>query len=128
MDRLMSDLWRNAPLGSAAARGVFPALNVWEADEGLWVEAELPGVREEDLEIAVLGDQLTIRGERKSNMTEGAAQHRRERGVGTFRRVVQLPVAVDADRIEASLSAGVLTIHLPKAEAAKPRKIEVNTK
>lgn len=110
----------------AAARGQrFPAVNVWEDEEKLYAEAEVPGLRMEDLEILVQGNELTLKGERKFREQEGVAFHRRERGTGSFCGVVALPVAVDVEKVEAVLENGVLTVRLPKATSARPRKIEV---
>jgi HSP20 family protein len=106
----------------------FPAINVWDEGENLVAEAELPGLAEDALEISVIGSELTIKGERKPVAEEGASYHRRERGTGSFTRVLRLPVEVNADRVTATLRDGVLNIQLPKAESAKPRKIEVQSK
>ena len=104
----------------------FPALNVCEEEEAFRVEAELPGVAMNDLEIYVGGqNQLTIKGERKAAPPEKAAQHRQERHFGRFVRTLTLPSPVDQDKVEARLDNGILTIVLPKHERAKPRKIEV---
>lgn len=103
----------------------FPALNVWEEKEDVFVEAEIPGLAIEDLQIHVKGDELSIAGERKARVKEGVGVHRQERGVGAFRRVIRLPVEIDAEKVDAQLKYGVLTLRLPKAEAAKPRKIEI---
>jgi HSP20 family protein len=131
-DRMFSDvfadLFGGRPLFDLRPRcwgRSFPAVNVWEDDEKLYAEAEVPGLKMEDLEILVKGDELTIEGERKGVEQEGVAYHRRERGTGSFCSVVQLPVDVDVDRVEANLENGVLTITMPKAESARPRKIEV---
>lgn len=112
---------------SPAVRGTrsYPALNVWETDIELFAEAEVPGLKMEDLEVLVEGAELTIRGQRTPTETSGNV-HRRERGVGRFSRTVQLPVEINADKVQAVLRDGVLTITLPKAERAKPRKIEVH--
>ncbi len=111
-----------AGFGSAT---VFPALNIWEDSDALYAEAEIPGVAPEDLEVYAVGDELTIRGTRKPREGENVAYHRRERGTGEFTRVVTLPVNVDADKVKAALKDGVLTVTLPKAEEAKPRRITV---
>ncbi len=103
----------------------FPALNIWEDEHNVRVEAELSGLKLEDLDISVVGNELTIKGERKARQPEDVVYHRRERGTGAFSRVLRLPVDIDANRVEASLKNGVLTITLPKAEAAKPRKIQI---
>ncbi len=104
----------------------FPARNLWEEDDSLRVEAELPGLSLEDLEIFVTGtDQLTIKGERKANPPSQGAQHRQEREFGSFVRVLTLPVPVDATQVEARLENGVLRLKLPKHALAKPLKIAV---
>ncbi len=104
----------------------FPALNAWEDAENFYVEAELPGLALEDLEISLSdADALTIKGQRKEPTLETGSWHRRERAFGAFERTLTLPGAVDAENVEASLKLGVLTIKLPKAPELKPRKIEV---
>ncbi|REK10825.1 MAG: Hsp20/alpha crystallin family protein [Planctomycetota bacterium] len=128
MDRLVSDFF--SPAGAAAAWGgpapSFPALNVWEEDDVLYAEAEVPGLKSEDLEISVIAGDLTLRGRRGGEAPEGTAYHRQERGTGEFNRVLRLPIEVDADQVEATLNDGVLLVKLPKAESAKPRKIKVS--
>jgi HSP20 family protein len=113
-------LWRRRLSGRS-----FPAVNVWEKDETLFAEAEVPGLKMEDLDISVTSDQLSIKGERMQEEQEGVTYHRRERGAGSFCGVVHLPVEVDVEKVEARLEGGVLTVALPKAARAKPRKIEV---
>ena len=104
----------------------FPAVNVREEDEALHVEAELPGMNLEEVEIFVTGNtQLTIKGERKAPTVDKGTQHRQERSFGKFVRTLTLPFPVDADKVEARLENGILNIHLPKHEAARPRKIAV---
>jgi HSP20 family protein len=112
--------------GWSALAASFPALNVWEDEANLFVEAELPGMELSDLEIYVTGgNQLTIKGERRQPNYEKSVWHRQERGFGTFVRTVTLPAAVDSEKVEARFQDGVLIVTLPKAEAAKPRKIAV---
>jgi HSP20 family protein len=109
--------------GFAAA---YPALNVWEDADAVFVEAELPGLQLNDLEIYVTGgNQLTIKGERKQLTPEKGVWHRQERGFGKFVRTLTLPFPVDADKVDARFENGVLLIKLAKHEAAKPRKIAV---
>jgi HSP20 family protein len=104
----------------------FPALNIWQDEGHVYAEAELPGMELNDLEIYVTGgNQLTIKGERKQPKIAKGTWHRQERGLGSFARVVNLPVDVNADRVEARLTNGILNLTLPKSEAAKPRKITV---
>ncbi|MBW7905058.1 MAG: Hsp20/alpha crystallin family protein [Phycisphaerae bacterium] len=113
-----------APEFAPAAVRPYPAVNIYSAGDALLVEAEVPGVRREDLEILTTGNELTIKGRRPGD-DENLTFHRRERGVGEFTRVVTLPIDVDADKIEATLQDGVLTLRLPKAESARPRQITV---
>jgi HSP20 family protein len=129
LDRLMTGAF-NTPGVATAARMVtgrsFPAINVWEEGDNFFVEAEVPGLRSENLEITVVGDELTLKGERAADERAESTYHRRERGAGSFSRSVKLPSEVNPERVEAALNDGVLLLTLPKAEAAKPRKIKVN--
>lgn len=122
MDRLFGRF--GATQGSSQTS--YPALNTWEDDDNLMVEAELPGYSMEDLELFVSGgNQLAIRGERnRPEMGEGV-WHREERSFGSFSRLVELPYPVDADHVDAEMDSGVLRITMPKAEEAKPRRISV---
>jgi HSP20 family protein len=128
LDRLFDGFAEGFPsldtFGTFGAR-TFPAVNVWEDGATLYAEAEIPGLAMDQVDVSVLGDELTIKGERKDVGSKSVTHHRRERGVGSFVRVLRLPVEVDADKVEATLRDGVLTISLPKAQAALPRKIEV---
>ena len=101
----------------------FPPLNLWEENDFLYVEAEVPGLKMDQLEIFVKDGELTLHGKRGD--AQQREYHRRERGQGAFQRVVKLPFEIDPEKVEATLVDGVLNIKLPKAEAAKPRKIEV---
>ncbi len=122
MSHLLESLGSTWP--SLAA--TFPALNVWQENDKIDVEAELPGMELNDLEIYVTGgDQLTISGDRKPPQIENATWHRQERAFGRFTRVLGLPVPVDADQVDARLVDGILTIALPKSAAAQPKKIPV---
>jgi HSP20 family protein len=105
---------------------VYPPLNLWEDDNNLYVEAELPELELTDLEIFVNGDnQLSIKGERKQPERENGTWHRQERGHGSFSRAGELPQYVDSDKVTAEFKHGVLTITLPKRKEAKARRIEV---
>lgn len=104
----------------------FPALNVWEEGKHFVAEAELPGLSLEDIELNVVGNELHLKG-RRQPPEEKWTYHRRERGAGAFSRVLTLPVDIDADKVEATLKHGVLTITLPKAPEALARKIAIKT-
>jgi HSP20 family protein len=113
-------------LGALAARSAaVPAFNLWDDGESFHAEAELAGLRIEDLDLAVAGSELRIRGKRQTPSGKDWVVHRRERPSGEFSRTITFPAEIDADRVEASLKDGVLSITLPKAPTAKPRKIEV---
>ncbi len=103
----------------------FPAMNISEDDTNIYAEIELPGLKMEDIEVSVLGDQLAVKGTIQSEQHESVDFHRRERRYGSFSRVVQLPVEIDADKVKAELRNGVLTVTMPRAASVCPRKIEV---
>ena len=104
----------------------YPPVNAWEDDNAFYVEAELPGLSQEDLEITLPdASTLSIKGTRKEPSLEGAKWQRRERAFGSFERTIGLPGAVDTENVEATCKLGVLTIKLPKAPELRPRKIEV---
>jgi HSP20 family protein len=110
----------------AAGRGVpFPAVNLYEADDGFVLTAELPGVRGEDLGISIEGTRVTLRGERKIEYDEKANLHRCERQSGVFRRAFELPAPGDPDKAEARYRNGVLMLRIPKARSHRPRQIDV---
>jgi HSP20 family protein len=130
--RLLPGLWANFDrlfdnFGAELTRPVtaFPSVNVWEDSDAFHLEAEVPGLKQEDVNVAVTQrNVLTLSGERKAEDGEGR-WHRRERGFGRFQRVLRLPAPVDADKVEAKLENGVLRLTLPKHEDAKPRRIAV---
>jgi HSP20 family protein len=106
--------------------GVFPLMNVTEGNDNYYVRAELPGLRADELNISVTGDTISISGERKLPAEDKKARyHRREREAGKFSRIVSLPTQVDTDKVQARCADGILTVLLPKAEAAKPKQIAV---
>jgi len=124
MDRMLSTGYPSY-LRSAPS---FPALNIWSNEDELIITAEVPGINPEDLDLSVVGDNLTLKGERKAEeMDENARYHRQERGYGSFSRTVQLPFPVDIDKVDANFTNGVLEITMPRAEADKPRKIAVKS-
>ena len=106
--------------------GVFPLTNVTEDTNNYYVRAELPGVKRDDLDVSVTGEGLSISGERKLPAEKkDASYHRREREAGKFSRMLSLPGQVDTAKVDATCADGILTVVLPKAEAAKPRQISV---
>jgi HSP20 family protein len=106
--------------------GVYPLVNLSEDRDHIFVRAELPGVKAEDLEITIHDNSLILRGQRKIPTEEKQVNyHRRERESGFFRRVVSLPARMQSDKVEATCKDGILTIKLAKPEEVKPRKIQV---
>jgi HSP20 family protein len=105
--------------------GWSPALDLYQNNDNLVAVLELPGMRKEDFEISLHDGMLTISGERKSSSSNGDKAERTERYVGTFRRSITLPARVDANRVSATYRDGILTVTLPKAEEAKPKRIEI---
>lgn len=124
MDRLFTDFFPNLSASAANSRG-YPALNVWEDADHVYCEAEVPDLKQDQLDVSLVGNQLSIRGNRAEPSVDGGTYHRRERNLRSFERTLRLPVDVDGDQVQASLADGVLLITLPKAKAARPRKIAV---
>lgn len=132
MSRLQDELLRstfvprNGTSGANGTRAAFaPAVDVFEDGEAFVVQAELPGMTLEDVNVGVENDLLTLAGERKSEREDGHAI--RERWYGAFSRSFKLPRTVDVEKIDATLKDGVLTVRLPKRESVKPRRIEVKS-
>ena len=110
---------------STFSRGLFPAINLFEKEDGIVLKAELPSVKKEDINIELEGDALTISGERKGEPEHDVVYHRKERTNGTFRRKIKLPYRVDSERVMASLENGVLTVELEKDARDRARKITI---
>lgn len=121
--------WAAMRPGRTAERDLFEArADVEETDSAYLVTVDLPGVRQEDVKVEVIGDALTISGQRKREDRNDAGGTRRvERSYGGFERSFSLPPSTDASKIEAHLEHGVLRVAIPKAEATKPRSIEVQS-
>jgi HSP20 family protein len=112
--------------GSATATAWAPALDISERKDAYLVTVELPGLKPEDLDITMEDGLLTIQGERQLTQESSEQQfHRVERRYGAFRRSITLPAHVMAEGIQASFEDGVLQILVPKAEEAKPKRIQV---
>ena len=103
-----------------------PPIDIYETQDAYRVVAELPGFGPDDVDVTVNEGQLSIRGERKFyDEVSEENFHRVERRFGAFQRIVSLPQQVQADKVEAAFDKGVLTVSIPKAEQAKPRRIEI---
>lgn len=120
-DRVFEEFFKS-PMGDDR-RLAYPPLNLSNDDDNIYVRAELPGVQIEDIELTLTDKTLVLKGER------GAPQgkyYRQERPSGVFHRVINISVPVDRDQVTASMTDGVLTVTLPKAEEVKPRSISID--
>ncbi|MCX8038345.1 MAG: Hsp20/alpha crystallin family protein [Candidatus Sumerlaeia bacterium] len=135
MDRLF-DRWLPRRMGSRAGEDFWfpsfiggdlePAVDIHEDDKEIVVTAELPGLKKDDFSVDLVGDRLTIRGEKKTEREERKrGAYYCERSYGSFSRTFVLPCEVQADKAEATYKDGVLTLRLPKTETAKPKQIAV---
>jgi len=112
--------------GDSTEASWVPPVDIFEDVDAIRIIAEVPGVKPEDVKISLENNVLTIRGSKQQVAQERTERmHRYERTYGTFERSFTLPATVDASNIKASYEQGVLTVTLPKAETAKPRRIEV---
>lgn len=130
MARQMSAL-SSAMLGKPAMQlfpsRVFPAVNITEDKDKYFVRAELPGIKADEIEVQVTGRNLTISGERKiQSEGENVKYHRREREAGRFSRVIGLPGEIEESGVDAKFVNGMLTVEIPKSEAARPKQITVH--
>lgn len=120
-----------APFERGPAGAFIPRVDVSETDREIKVSAELPGLDENDIDVSLTRDTLTIKGEKKEEKEEkGTDYYRMERSYGSFSRSIPLPVEVDTDKVEATFKKGVLHVTLPKTESAieKTKKIPVKAK
>lgn len=125
LQREMNHLFSNYQ-GHRAERE-FPLFNVWEDMNGLLLTTELPGVEPQDIEIVVVGDTLTLKGNKKEpEMGEKDSYFQRELFYGNFSRSVKLPYRVNPDKVEAKFNNGVLTVKLDRPEEEKPKKITIS--
>ena len=134
MERLFEDIfgrpffpiaWRRAP----ARRAWSPPLEAYEKEEEYVVKVELPGMKKEEIEVSVMEDTLTIKGERRvEEEVKEENYYLCERCYGSFERSITLPSSVDMAKVKASYENGILEIKLPKVPEVKPRKVEIAIK
>ena len=119
MNRLFSNVGQKSPQD-------YPAVNIWEKDGNAVVTAELPGIDPEKMDISVLGDTITLSGEAlQETLTRGDIYIRQERGIGKFKRNIQLPFQVNAQAVEARYEKGILMVTLPRIKEDLPKKIKI---
>lgn len=127
MDRLMDEFF-TMPTTARSGWGL-PMIDLYQTDDDVVVKATMPGVNPEDLDIQVVGDTLTIRGEiKKEEDQKEKTYHIREHQYQSFSRSISLPVMVQADKANAEMKNGLLTLTLPKAEETKPKVISVKAR
>ncbi len=127
LQREMNQLFDSAFTNRLESHVDFPAINVWvKPGEGQVITAELPGIDQDELDLKINGDVLTITGKReKPKQDEDFNYHRQERTYGNFSRSIRLAFPVDSEKVEAEYQKGILKVWLPIAETEKPRKISV---
>lgn len=126
MNRMLDNAIEYSPLSWETSWNL--ALDVAESDDDYVVKASLPGIKPDDLEITFSENVLTIKGKvTEDKELEEAHYHMRERRYGSFSRSIRLPSGIKSEKIEASYEDGVLKLHLPKAEEAKPKKITISS-
>jgi len=126
MARVQRDMQQRLAGSGAPVDVEFPLVNMWRNDSDVIMTAEVPGVDPKDIDISVIEKTVTIKGVRKpeENVPQEAC-HRSERRYGTFSRTLELPFKVNADKVEAKFSKGVLYVTLPRVEEDKPKKISI---
>lgn len=128
VNRLFEDNSRSGNRSSSelAVRNWAPAVDIVEDENEIVLKAELPGLKQEDIDIEMHGDTLTIKGERRFEDTDKRDNYvRMERSYGAFQRAFTVGVPVDSDKINAKFRDGLLEVRLPKSEATKPKKVQV---
>jgi HSP20 family protein len=126
LNSLFSSIF-DTPTGSVSAgRRWLPAMDLVETDDHFVLRADLPGLAEDDVDVTLENDVLTVSGQRKAETeTREKGYYRVERASGSFRRSLSLPEGVDPDAIEANFDKGVLEVRIPKPEQRKPRKVAI---
>ena len=127
-DRMLTNRYPrfDAPEENLTVADWVPPVDIQETDKEYIVKAEIPEVKKDDVRITIEDGVLTLQGERKAEKEEkGKKFHRTERVYGTFLRAFSLPTEVEESKVLAEFKEGMLTLHLPKSERAKPKTIEV---
>jgi HSP20 family protein len=131
MNRLFDESFRGVSRGAHEEDWVSgawaPAVDIYEQDGNIVLNAELPGVDAKDVDVRVENNVLSLRGERRfDNEVKKENYHRVERSYGTFSRLFTLPTVIDAEKIKAEFKEGVLRLTLPQREEAKPKQISIS--
>ncbi|MDJ0623245.1 MAG: Hsp20/alpha crystallin family protein [Desulfocapsaceae bacterium] len=128
MNRVFPDLDRSFSddFGYRLAADGSPRTNLYDSGDHFVVVAEVPGMTKDDIDVKIQGNYLELSGSRKIKSPEGYKIHRTESTTATFTRSFTIPSDVDVEKVDASLQNGLLTLKLPKAEAAKPKQINIS--
>ncbi|HKG37203.1 MAG TPA: Hsp20/alpha crystallin family protein [Solirubrobacterales bacterium] len=127
MNRLFDRFFEGRTANGTSRRWI-PAMDLVETDDSLVLRGDLPGMTEDDIDIEIKDNILTVSGERKAEHEDkGEGYHRAERAFGRFSRSLTLPQGVDAGRVEANFDKGVLEVRIPKPEEAKPTRVQIGT-
>jgi len=127
VNRLLDGFFGRPSAVAAGERMWAPLADMYETKDDLFVTFELPGIREKEVSVAITGDLLTVKGERKlEHDLKGDGYYRLERLYGKFERSVPLPIPVQSDKVKATYRDGVLEIRLPKVETVKPKEIKID--
>ena len=106
--------------------GSFPAVNVFSQNDDCVIITEIPGVKKSEIDVNVKGKQVRISGKKEISYGDNVSVHRRERESGNFDRTLTFPIEIDAENVKAEYQDGILAVHLPRAEADKPRSVTIN--
>lgn len=127
IDELTRELWSTRhPVFESTT--LAPYTDIYEENGEMVIKTDLPGISQDNLEVTLEGDTLTITAEKKDEVSEDATHHRRERYYGRYHRSMVLPYHIDGDSISATFENGVLELKLTKAEELKPRRIKIKTR
>jgi HSP20 family protein len=128
MDRIQRKMNRLFNTAMVQESGVYPAINLWSNSDKVLVTAEIPGYDPKEIQLSIMNNELNITGKRKpEEVKQGNQFHRQERTTGSFQRNISLPFTVESNKIEAHYLNGILSVTLPRAEADKPKKINIKT-
>ena len=128
LERMENEMNRMLSRYAYPSSSEFPSFNIWGTTDEAVVTTDIPGIEPGAIEISIAGSTLTVRGSREPESAgEGESYHRRERWYGNFSKTIELPFSVEAEKVEARFSRGILSIKLPRSEAEKPRKVTVKS-
>ena len=126
-DRLFDAFFQARPLNGNAARRWIPAMDLVETADELVLRADLPGMKEDDVEIEIKDGVLNVSGERRSEHEDkNEGYYRVERSFGSFSRSLSLPDGIDAEQVKANFEDGVLEVHVPKPAETKPHRVQID--